>query len=227
MWAFTGGCHYNQECDRYINCCGACPQLHSNKNWDISRWVWQRKAKAWQNLNLTIVTPSQWLAKCAISSSILQNQKIKVIPYGLETQTYKPIERHLARKILNLPNNKQLILFGAMNATSDLRKGFHLLQLALKSLRQAVCAEQFELVVFGASRPANEVDLSFKTHYLGRLSDDISLSLIYSSADVFVAPSIQDNLPNTVMESLACGTPCVAFNIGGMPEMIEHQKNGY
>lgn len=227
MWAFTGGCHYNQECDRYTNSCGACPQLHSNKNWDLSRWIWERKAKAWQDLKLTIVTPSQWLAKCAISSSILQNQKIKVIPNGLETQTYKPIERHLARKILNLPDNKQLILFGAMNATSDLRKGFHLLQLALKSLHQSACAEQFELVVFGASQPVVETNFNFKTHYLGKLSDDISLTLIYSSADVFIAPSIQDNLPNTVMESLACGTPCVAFNIGGMSEMIEHQKNGY
>lgn len=227
MWAFTGGCHYNQECDRFTNSCGACPQLHSNKSWDLSRWVWQRKAKAWKNLKLTIVTPSDWLAKEAISSSLFQNQHITVIPNGLDTQTYKPIEKQFARKMLNLPDDKQLILFGAMNATSDVRKGFHLLQSALKDLCQSIYAEQFELVVFGASAPVNEVDLSFKTHYLGILRDDISLSLAYSSADVFVAPSIQDNLPNTIMESLACGTPCVAFNIGGMPEMIEHQQNGY
>ncbi|WP_009633335.1 glycosyltransferase family 4 protein [Synechocystis sp. PCC 7509] len=227
MWAFTGGCHYNQECDRFTKSCGECPQLHSHKNWDLSRWIWQRKAKAWQNLKFTIVTPSHWLAKETISSSLFQNQQVTVIPNGVDTQIYKPIDKKFARQILNLPEDKQLILFGAMNATSDVRKGFYLLQLALKNLRQSSYVDQFELVVFGASAPVNEVDLSFKTHYLGRLNDDISLSLVYSSSDVFVAPSLQDNLPNTVMESLACGTPCIAFNIGGMPEMIEHQKNGY
>jgi glycosyltransferase involved in cell wall biosynthesis len=227
MWAFTGGCHYNQECDRFTNSCGACPQLHSNKNWDLSRWIWQRKAKAWKNLKLTIVTPSQWLAREASSSSLFQNQQIIVIPYGIDTQIYKPIEKQFARKLLNLPNDKQLILFGAMNGTSDLRKGFHLLQMALKKLHQSTYVEQFELVVFGASAPANEASSSFKTHYLGKLNDDTSLCLAYSSADVFVVPSLQDNLPNTVMESLACGIPCVAFNIGGMPDMIEHQQNGY
>lgn len=227
MWAFTGGCHYNQECDRFTNSCGACPQLHSTRNWDLSHWVWQRKVKAWQNLKLIIVTPSNWLAKEASFSSLMQNQPITVIPNGVDTQIYKPIDKQFARNILNLPSDKQLILFGAMNATSDTRKGFHLLRSALKKLRQSNDAEQFELIVFGSSPPVDEVDLSFKIHYLGRLSDDVSLSLIYSSADVFVAPSLQDNLPNTVMESLACGTPCVAFNIGGIPEMIEHQQNGY
>jgi len=114
-----------------------------------------------------------------------------------------------------------------MNATSDRRKGFHLLQPALQSLSKFGWHDRTELVVFGSSQPSNQADLGFKSHYFGKLGDDISLALVYAAADVFVAPSIQDNLPNTVMEAIACGTPCVGFNIGGMPDMIEHQQNGY
>jgi glycosyltransferase involved in cell wall biosynthesis len=227
MWAFTGGCHYSQECDRYTESCGACPQMQRGKSWDLSRWVWQRKAKAWKNINLTIVTPSSWLAKCASASSLFKDRRVERIPYGLDSERYKPIERGLARKLLKLPQDKQLILFGAMGSTSDRRKGFHLLQSALQRLSQSGWQAQTELVVFGASKPNLQPDLGLKAHYLGQLSDDISLSLVYAAADVFVAPSVQDNLPNTVMEAIACGTPCVAFNIGGLPDMIEHQQNGY
>lgn len=227
MWAFTGGCHYSQECDRYINSCGACPQLNSGKNNDISRWVWQRKLKAWQDLNLTVVTPSTWLAKCASSSSLFKDVRIEVIPNGLDTQQYKPIPQQIARELLNLPQDKQLILFGAMYPNSDRRKGFHLLQQALQTIKKSEGHDSIEVVIFGATRPKEPIELGLPSHYLGKLNDDISLAVVYSAADVFVAPSTQDNLPNTVMEALACGTPCVAFNIGGMPEMIEHQHNGY
>ncbi len=226
MWAFTGGCHYNQECQKYQDSCGACPQLKSNSNWDLSRWVWYRKYQAWKNLNLTIVTPSAWLAKCASSSSLLKNLPIKVIPNGIDINKYQPIEKHLARKLLNLPQDRQLILFVAMS-TAEKRKGFHLLQPALKKLSQSNNHHNFELIILGANKSGEELDLGFKSNYLGRLNDDITLALVYSAADVFVAPSTQDNLPNTVMESLACGTPCVAFKIGGMSEMIEDRKNGY
>ena len=230
MWAFTGGCHYSFDCDRYIQSCGACPHLGSDRDWDLSRWNWQRKAKNWSRLNLVFVTPSQWLAKSARASSlcqnVCQNSRIEVIPYGIDLQIYKPIDRQLARQILNLPLDKRLVLFGAIHPTSEQRKGFHLLQPALQALDLA-WQDQLEIVIFGASQPQDAVNLNFKTHYLGRLNDDISLALIYAAVDVFVAPSIQDNLPNTVMESIACGTPCVAFNIGGMPDLIDHKQNGY
>jgi len=228
MWPFTGGCHYSGECNKYTQSCGHCPQLKSQQDGDISRWVWWRKAKAWKNLNLTIVTPSQWLADCARNSSLFQDLRIEVIANGLDIQKYKPIEKNTARHLLGLPQDKQLILFGAMTATSDNRKGFHLLLPAIKKLSQGeIWQHKLELVVFGASEPINPPDFGLKTHYLGRLNDDISLALVYAAADIFVAPSIEDNLPNTVMEALACATPSVAFKIGGMPDMIEHQQNGY
>ena len=227
MWGFTGGCNYSEDCDRYTASCGNCPLLGSNMDCDLSRWVWQRKAKAWKNLNLAIVTPSKWMAERARASSLFKEARVEVIPNGLDTQRYQPFDRSTARKLLKLPQDKQLVLFGAISATSDRRKGFHLLQPALQSLSQSGWHERIELVVFGSSQPSNPPNLGFESHYLGKLGDDISLNLVYAAADVFVAPSIQDNLPNTVMEAIACGTPCVAFKIGGMPDMIEHQQNGY
>jgi glycosyltransferase involved in cell wall biosynthesis len=226
MWSFTGGCHYSGDCDRYTESCGACPQLHSTKNWDLSHWVWQRKAKAFRNLDLTIVALSSWLGKCASTSSLFKDLRVEVIPNGLDLENYRPINRHLARELLNLPQDKHLVLFGAVKASSDKRKGFHLLQPALQELSKSGWQDKLALVVFGSSEPENPIDLGFKTHYLGTFSDNLSLALVYSAADVLVAPSTQENLANTVLEAIACGTPCVAFNIGGMPDLIEHQKNG-
>lgn len=226
MWPFTGGCHYSEECDRYTQSCSSCPQLNGQSFPDVARWVWNRKKRAWKSLNLTVVAPSRWLTECAQSSSLFRDIQIKTISYGLDLQTYKPIERDLARQLLNLPTDKSLILFGA-TVLSDYRKGWHLLKAALEKLNYSELKEQIEFVVFGSYGSNNDVVLGISTHYLGRLSDEVTLALAYSAADVFIAPSIQDNLPNTVMEALACGTPCVAFKVGGMPDMIEEFRNGY
>ena len=228
MWAFTGGCAYTEECTRYTQSCGACPQLNSSKTWDLTRWIWRRKAKAWGDKKITLVTPSKWLGQCAAKSSLFYNSRIEVIPNGIDIKQYKPTEKRLARDLLALPLDKKLILFGAVGATSNSRKGFGLLQDTLQKLANIVnCDREIELVVFGASEPLNPPKFGFKTRYLGKFSDDVALNLLYGAADVFVAPSLQDNFPNTVLEALACGTPCAAFNIGGMPDAISHQYNGY
>ncbi|MBE9013564.1 glycosyltransferase family 4 protein [Pseudanabaenaceae cyanobacterium LEGE 13415] len=227
MWAFTGGCHYTDECDRYTRSCGHCPQLQSQKAQDLSRSVWQRKVKAWKSANLTIVALSQWLADCARSSSLFQDVRVEVIPNGIDTTRYRPIHRSFAREVLGLPQDKHLAMFGATSGTSDPRKGFHLLQPALQSLAQSGWGDSLELVVFGSDRPTHPPDFGMNVHYLGSFRDDLSLSLLYSAADVFILPSTQENLANTIMEAMACGTPCVAFDIGGMPDLIEHQNSGY
>ncbi len=227
MWGFTGGCHVTGECDRYKISCGACPQLNSGNEWDLSRWVWQRKVKAWKNLNLTLVSPSSWLAQCARSSSLFQNLRIEVIPHGLDTQKYRPINQHFAREALNLPQDKKLILFGAIEATSDRNKGFHLLQPALQELSKSGWKDDLEVVIFGASQPENPPDLGFKTHYLGHLHDAISLATVYSAADVMLVPSLQESFGQTASESFACGTPVVAFNATGLKDIVDHQQNGY
>ena len=227
MWPFTGGCHYTDNCHKFEKSCGACPALASEHRGDLSHRVWLRKRAAWKDLDLTIVTPSRWLADEARKSSLFQDRRIEVIPNGRDLDRFQPVERHVAREILGLPQSAHLILFGAMDSTSDRRKGFHFLEPALGSLAEQTLSRPTELVVFGASEPENPSLPGLRTHYLGTLGDDVSLKLAYAAADVFVAPSLQDNLPNTVAESLACGTPVVAFDVGGLPEMIDHEKNGY
>lgn len=226
MWAFSGGCHYDEECGKYISNCGRCPVLNSNKQKDLSYKIWKRKKKAWENLDFTIITSSSWLGECAKKSSLFNKTRVEVIPCGIDLNRFKPIDKNIARNILHLPKDKKLILFGALSALSDKRKGYSLLKEALKKISSKE-NKDIELVIFGSSRPKDEENLGFKTHYLGRLNDEISLALVYSASDTMIVPSIQDNLPNTIMESISCGTPVVAFDVGGIHDMIDHQKNGY
>lgn len=225
-WAFTGGCHYIWDCEKYKSNCGACPQLGSSKENDLSRKVWLRKKKTFNKItNITIVAPSKWLAQCAKESSLLKNKNIVNIPNLLDTNLFKPFEKNSARDLWNLPKDKKFVLFGAVAATRDVRKGFKELTQALKQLK--LRREDIELIVFGSSKPPNDPDFGFKSHYLGHLYDDISLVTLYNAADVVVVPSLQENLSNVIMESLSCGTPVVAFDIGGNGDMIEHKVNGY
>ena len=226
MWAFTGGCYYNAGCERFQQDCGNCPQLNQSSKNDLSWSILRRKKKAWAGLDITIVTPSNWLAECAKKSSLFGRHRVEVIHNGLDLNLFKPINKTTAREIWDLPINKKLILFGAMSATSDHKKGFDLLHEGLKQL-SAQWSDKAELIVFGAGEPENPPDFGLPVHYLGLLHDDVSIALLYCAADVMAVPSRQDNLPNTVVEPLACGTPVVAFNIGGMPDMIDHQINGY
>jgi glycosyltransferase involved in cell wall biosynthesis len=230
MWALTGGCHYNIDCTAYQQGCGHCPALNSKKQRDLSFRQFRRKQKAWQALDLHIVTPSQWLKDSVQKSPLLQQFPCSLIPNGIDTQVFQPINKSLARSLLKLPQDKHYVLFGAIRAVSDTRKGLRYLHQALQALKARVAADQKDiaLLIFGASAPISEMlNFPYPCHYLGHLHDDISLNVVYSAADVFVAPSVQDNLPNTVMEALTCGVPAVAFDIGGMPDLIRHKHNGY
>lgn len=226
MWAFTGGCHYSGECSRYEEGCGNCPQLNSHSRRDISRFTIARKQRLWHGTDIVVVTPSQWLADCAHSSQLFCDNRIEVIPNGIDTGLYKPRDTATARDMLGLPQGKKLILAGAHEGLRDRRKGVQYLMPAIRDLSEKY-GDDAALVVFGTGRPEDAPNFGMKTYYTGHLHDDVSLVLLYSAVDVFVAPSLQDNLPNTIMESLACGTPCVGFNIGGIPDMIDHQVNGY
>ncbi|MBD2260594.1 glycosyltransferase family 4 protein [Pseudanabaena sp. FACHB-2040] len=227
MWPFTGGCHYNQGCQKYVHSCGNCPQLVGDKQHDLSSVVWQRKADTWKDLNLTVVGPSSWISQCARTSALLKDRRVETISFTLDTDLYRPTEPSVARQVLRLPQDKLLILFGALRATDDYRKGFHLLQPALQKISQSKLSDQIAFVVFGSSKPENPVDLGCDTYYLGHLYDDLSLALAYSAATVMVVPSVQESFGQTASEALACGTPVVAFNATGLMDIVDHCKNGY
>jgi glycosyltransferase involved in cell wall biosynthesis len=226
MWAFTGGCHYSLGCSRYRQQCGHCPVLSSSDDNDLSRHLWQRKQRAWKDLDLHIVTPSRWMAEAARNSSLFAGRNIQVIPNTLDVTCFKPGDRSAARARFDLPQEPRLVLFGAVNGANNPRKGPHLLRAALEYLRDHI-REPVELVVLGQSGPSPGNGFALPTHYAGSLSDDVALADLYAASDVVVLPSVEDNLPNIAMEALACGRPCVGFDIGGLPDLIEHGRSGY
>ncbi|MFN6943436.1 MAG: glycosyltransferase family 4 protein [Cytophagaceae bacterium] len=227
MWAFTGGCHYSGECTNFKTGCGNCFYLKTCKPDDSSKKIWNKKMHIFKDANLTIVTSSNWLGRCASNSQLFKTTTVKTIPTPIDSSVYKILDKNNCRKKLNLPTDKKLILFGCMNI-EDERKGFRHLQNALKFyLKQFPDSlKDTEVVVFGKSSHIS-LDIDFKIHSLGLINSEEKLVMVYNAADTFVLPSLEDNLPNTVMESMACGTPVTAFDLGGIPDMIEHQVDGY
>lgn len=225
-WPFTGGCHVPGSCERYRNRCGACPQLASHRDEDLSRMIWMRKQKYWAGLSLRIVAPSAWLGECVRRSRLFSDHPVTVIPNGIDTRIYAPVARASARRQLGLPSDRKLILLSAMNATLDSNKGFPGLAAALRALASSGKAAPVELVIAGQARPSGPIEAGVPVHFLGVLEDDASMVAAYSAADVTVMPSLQENLPNAIVESMACGTPVVAFGIGGVPQLIEQGVSG-
>tara|TARA_B110000008_G_C16906830_1_gene539011 strand:+ start:69 stop:1307 length:1239 start_codon:yes stop_codon:yes gene_type:complete len=222
-WAFTGGCHIKLECQKYKNSCGSCPRLHSRSDNDLSKKVWKRKMKTFSLMNnLSIVGLSNWLNNCSKESSLLKEKDHFQLPNLIDCNVFKKLDKISARKLWNLPQNKKIILFGAMNINDKL-KGFSELIDAIGK----ISTKNVEAVIFGSYKPVNLLDLKIKTHYIGYLGDDISMATLYSCADLTVVPSWEENLSNVLMESLSCGTPVVGFDIGGNSDLIEHKKTGY
>jgi glycosyltransferase involved in cell wall biosynthesis len=194
--------------------------LRTKAFFDLDRWVFKRKQKHWKNWFPTIVTPSKWLAECARESMLFKSLPVQTIPNCLNLDVFTPMDSASARKKFNLPLDKKLILFGAYSPL-DKNKGGDLLEAALKQCR----AENVEVVVFGAD--GNTLIAGLPTRWVGKIREEACLAELYNAADLFVAPSRVDNLPNTVAEAISCGTPVAAFNIGGIPDMVEHEQNGY
>ena len=228
-WAFTGGCHIPFECDKFTTKCGECNQLKSTNKTDLSFRIWNKKLNSWHKKDIVLVGDGNWVANNAKKSSIFKNSRIEVVHPGLDLNIYKPQNKAFSRDILGLAETDKVILFGAISATADINKGFHLLIPALKKLAATYSDNQnLKLIVFGASSSGQtNLDTSIDTKYIGTLSDDISLSVLYSAADVMIVPSIQEAFGQTASESFACGTPVVAFRTSGLIDIIDHKKNGF
>lgn len=242
-WPFCGICHYFLECERYKTHCGNCPMLHSGKEKDLAYCIFEEKLRAYQDLNLHIVTPSSWLGECATQSALFGRFPVTIIPNCLETDVYRPlseqevderlsvaIERnpalHTVKRAAGKKAAKPLILYGAMNAATDSIKGFASLLYALQTLDKQ-CFEA-NLVVFGASE--SDLSMLFEhiiVHFMGYVSETDLLVTLYNLADVMVVPSLTEVFGQTASEALACATPVVCFKTTGIQEVVDHQVCGY
>lgn len=223
MYPFTGGCHYDHGCGKYVEECGACPQLGSNNPGDLSRKIWQRKRKVFGHIqpsHLHIVSSSRWLAGVVSESSLLGRFPGSVIPYGLDTTNFAPRDRSVSRVALEFPDDAKIVMFAAGEVANQ-RKGFGLLTQAMSRLPEK---SDLFLLSLGRGRPVLDYNLQHK--HLGHIENDQILSLAYSAADVFVIPSTQEAFGQTALESMACGTPVVGFSVGGIPDFIRNGVSG-
>jgi glycosyltransferase involved in cell wall biosynthesis len=222
MWPFTGGCHYAIECQRYEMTCGKCPVLKSDWEVDLSRWIIKRKIKHFGK-HIYPIAISSWLKDCAKKSNLFKDFNINIIHNGVNTELFKPVNKSLAREILNLPNDKKIILAGAHNA-QDFYKGF---SKYLDTLEILGNKKDYFFLFFGRldEEAINKFNISYRS--LGFLKDNASLVLTYSSADVFVAPSLQEAFGKTLIEAMACSTPVVCFDATGPKDIVDHKVDGY
>ncbi|MDB5240440.1 MAG: glycosyl transferase family 1 [Spirosoma sp.] len=232
QWAFTGGCHYSRGCDHFLSHCHTCPYLKKPHERDLSYRIFEQKVRLFDTANIMFTPPSRWLADEAMRSTLLRRFPFTVIPYAIDQQLYCPIDRAEATAFLDLtpsPNptaGPPRLLFGSANVT-DTRKGFRYFAEALTLLHQQRPELRPEILIFGKGRSYLFDELPYPVRQLGMLTSNDEIVAAYNAADAMVVPSLEDNLPNTVIESLACGTPVVAFRTGGIPEMIDHRQNGY
>ncbi len=224
MWPFTGICHHAGECTNYKKSCGMCPYLKTHSEVDLSYRQFIRKKSVYLKGDITFVACSNWLKELALNSPLTKTHNVFSIPNPINTKQYAPKHKTEIRDKLKLPQDKKIILFVAAKA-SDQRKGVKYLidaaELIAKNKNQDIL-----FMIVGSNGDEIIEELHVETISTGYITN-MEMADFYSAADLYISPSIQENLPNTIMEAMACGTPCVGFNIGGVPEMIEHKHTGY
>ncbi len=221
IWPATAICHLTLNCRNFTTRCHNCRLLPGKgSSSDLSTSVWRKKEKMLEDSSIYFVTCSHWLEQEAKASALLRGQKIVSIPNPIDTHIYRSGDKQTARKNLGLPEDKRLILFVSQRVTNK-NKGMDYLIDACRQLKD------YELVILGGHAEEVVDQLPLKAHPLGYVNDERRIVEIYQAVDVFVLPSLSENLPNTIMEAMACGVPCVGFKVGGIPEEIDHKRNGY
>lgn len=218
--AFMGGCHYQHDTDILTRLTGRGMPLNCAERKDIDHKIWYLKKMIYDAIppsGLTIITPSRWLQSEAKNSELLSKFKILNIPNGIDVEIFSPKEKNAARKIFDIPEQAKVILFCAAS-TDNKYKGFHILLDALKKT-----TGEYYLIALGNKEIADQIK---HIYYLGSFSNEKVMAAIYSAADVFVTPTLEDNFPNTILESFACGTPVIGSNVGGIPETVRNGITG-
>ena len=229
LWPATGICHYARTCSAFRTICHNCQllPLHGSAN-DLSHKVWERKKRLYHASNIHFVACSRWLEEQAKQSALLTGQRVSAIPNTIDTHVFCPADKKEARLRAGLPADRRIILFVSQKVTDE-RKGMAYFIDALNRLagEHPEMKDNTAVAVLGANAEQVCGQIDMETFPLGYVADDRQIASIYNAADVYVLPSLEDNLPNTIMEAMACGVPCVAFRAGGIPEMIEHRRTGY
>lgn len=198
------------------------PKTHSLKS-KASIIFLKKKQKCWQHLTVHFVAPSCWMADQVRQSRLFANAPVTVIPNGLDTNVFKPMDKAECREKFDLPQDRNLILFGAYNPLEP-NKGSDLLEKSLFEMPIKIC-NNTDLVVFGCDGDQNIAEL--KTYWMGVISSEREMAVLYNAGDVICVPSRIENLPTVIAEALACGIPSIGFKVGGIPDMIEHKVNGW
>ena len=226
IWPATAICHLTLGCHYFVSRCANCKYLPGGGGSnDLASRVWRKKQQLLDNANIYFVACSRWLESEAKSSALLQGQKFTSIPNPIDTRIYKKGNKQEARQRLGLPSDKKLILFASQRVTNENKGMSYLIDSLTKC--PALGGGNCEVVILGGHAEEVVERLPMKAHPLGYVNDEQRIVDVYNAADVFVLPSLSENLPNTIMEAMACGVPCVAFKVGGIPEEIDHLKNGY
>lgn len=227
MWSITGGCHHSFSCEKYITECSNCQMFQRQKKNDLSQKGFMKKLNIYSKFdNLYFISPSHWLYDCAKRSFLTKDKPIFHIPNLLDETIFKPFDKITAKQILNIEPDETVIAFGAVSIDSPY-KGWPYLQKTLEILKKDKRLQKISILIFGSGYNKQIADaIPFKTKFVGYL-DKYSITIAYNATEVFVVPSLADNLPTTIMESMSCGTPVVGFDVGGIPDMISHKENGY
>ena len=224
MWYITGGCHHSLDCEKWLNACSDCFLIHNSFLNNLCKSQFKDKINLFCKYdNVRIITPSNWLSSLSKQSPILKSNKIFTIPNTLNTTTFQPIPRNIARNMLGLPVDKRIIMFGADCGSKNPYKGWN----DFARLINKLDPHKYEVITMGSSSNVDLKSLNLKINSFGKITDELTLALLYNASDVFVSPTLIESFGLTILEAISCGTPSVAYSVGGVVDIINHKVNGY